>query len=41
MVNIWGPALLVCFTIVIGSITSNKRLGRIESLEKRLVDRLS
>src|ERR1035438_2555291 len=25
-VNIWGPALLVCFTVIVGILTNNKRV---------------
>jgi hypothetical protein len=47
-INIWGPALLVCFTVLIGILTNNKRIddlwsdltGRIDGLEKQLNSRI-
>lgn len=46
MVNEWGPAILVCLTIVAGMIYGNSRLndlrssleGRFNSMDKRFDD---
>jgi hypothetical protein len=48
MVNEWGPAILVCFTVLIGVVMNNKRIddlrseltGKIDGLEKRLNGRI-
>ena len=30
-VNLWGPALLVCFTVLIGIVMNNKRIDDLRS----------
>jgi hypothetical protein len=47
-INQWGPAILVCFTILIGIVTNNRRIddlrsdliARIEALEKHVNARI-
>jgi hypothetical protein len=47
-INLWGPALLVCFTVLIGIVMNNKRIddlrsdfkGQIDGVEKRLNGRI-
>jgi hypothetical protein len=46
-INLWGAALLVCFTVLIGIVMNNKRIddlrsdfnSRVDGLEKRLTGR--
>jgi hypothetical protein len=47
-VNMWGPAIIVCLTVLVGVITNNKRIddlrasltGQINDLRSDLVARI-
>ena len=40
MINEWGPAVLVCLTVVVGIITNNKRLDDVNKRLDEIIKRL-